>query len=848
MWLGLTAIAVIVALLVVPPFISVRRYKNRITEVVSASVGRPVRLSSVELRILPRPSFVITDLVVEEDPAYGSEPVLHANTVTASIRMLPLWWRARLEISRISVDEASLNIVRTAKGEWNLDSFFRSAAARAQGGSGNSKSMPFPYLEATDSRVNIKNGAEKLPYSLVNSDLSLWQESPGEWRVRLKGQPARTDVSLDLADTGIVRLEGRLRRAPELRHFPIHLDVDWRDAQLGQLSRLLLGDDEGWRGDLTGQLHLDGTVETAQVTTRLRTTGVHRAEFAPASPMDFDAACSFVYHYSDRSTESLLCDSPVGTGRVRLTGNMAAHKPDSQLTLELDRVPAQLGLDTLRTLRNGIDPSLQAAGAISGKLTYAPYDVPNVAAAPDPAGKPPAKTAKPHPPVSGPLAGSITVADLRITGDALTRPLLLPKVTVEPAPSEPPALVTTVAMVLGAPAPLNVTAKFARDSYQVGIRGAIGLSRLRELAHIAGSSYASDLEKLDGPPASIDLTANGPWLRSAAPRPPDSDAGSLPDLAPAPVLVSGASDRITGTITLHGVTWKPDFLANGVELSSAVGRFDDSGAHWDPIAFSYGPVRGTATLQLPVDCDSAPRCPPRFTVGFGSLDVAALQAAILGARKPGTLLSSLIARLKPGSTPEWPGMEGTLHADSLVLGPVTLTDADAALNIQGGGTDLRSLDAGLLGGRVHIEGNLVPGDKPDYKLKGHFDQLHAADVGRLLGMTWSGNPLSGSGEIELAGFTDSDLAASARGSLHFDWRHGAIAESEDVHPPALLTKFDRWTADAEIADRAISLKENEVQHGSRKTAVTGSAAFGAPPRITFGDAQNAQAASREEKH
>ena len=289
-WLALSALGLIVVLLIVPPLISVRRYQNRITQIISDSVGRPVRLSSVRLRILPQPSFVITDLVVEEDPAYGYEPLLHANTVTASIRLQPLWWRARLEISRISVDEASLNLVRNRAGRWNLDSFFRTATVRAQAGAAGNQGRPFPYLEAADSRVNIKDGTEKLPYSLVNADLSFWQESAGEWRVRLNGQPARTDVSLDLADTGIVRLEGRLRRAPELRRMPLHLDVDWREAQLGQLSRLILGDDEGWRGNLTGEVHVDGTADTALVKTRLRASGVHRAEFAPAAPIDFDAS------------------------------------------------------------------------------------------------------------------------------------------------------------------------------------------------------------------------------------------------------------------------------------------------------------------------------------------------------------------------------------------------------------------------------------------------------------------------------------------------------------------------------------------------------------------------------
>ena len=60
---------------------------------------------------------------------------------------------------------------------------------------------------ATNSRINFKNGAEKLPFSLVDTDVSFWQENPGEWRIRLRGQPARTDVSLDLADTGVVRAE-----------------------------------------------------------------------------------------------------------------------------------------------------------------------------------------------------------------------------------------------------------------------------------------------------------------------------------------------------------------------------------------------------------------------------------------------------------------------------------------------------------------------------------------------------------------------------------------------------------------------------------------------------------------
>ena len=53
--LVLAAVLIIAAVLVVPPLVSVSRYKSRITQLMSASLGRPVHLSSVDVRLLPRP-------------------------------------------------------------------------------------------------------------------------------------------------------------------------------------------------------------------------------------------------------------------------------------------------------------------------------------------------------------------------------------------------------------------------------------------------------------------------------------------------------------------------------------------------------------------------------------------------------------------------------------------------------------------------------------------------------------------------------------------------------------------------------------------------------------------------
>ncbi|HEY2823935.1 MAG TPA: hypothetical protein VGI83_00160, partial [Gemmatimonadales bacterium] len=296
-------------------------------------------------------------------------------------------------------------------------------------------------------------------------------------------------------------------------------------------------------------------------------------------------------------------------------------------------------------------------------------------------------------------------------------------------------------------------------------------------------------------------------------------------------------------MTLHAATWRPDFLASPVEIGSATLRFGENGGRWDPVAFSYGPVRGSATLELAAECQADEKCAPKFTLEFGSLDAAALQAAILGASKPGTLLSSVLARLRPASSPHWPELQGTVRANSFVLGPVTLTDAVAAVRIQADGAEIGSLDAALLGGRVHAQGSVTPGELPDYKLEGRLDQLNAGEVGQLVGMTWTGTAIDWGGELEVSGFTAQDLATSAKGSLHFDWRHGSIVESGEVETPPVLAKFDRWTAEAAIADGAITLTKSQVQRGPRKLGVEGSAAFGYPPRVTLGEPPDTRAAS-----
>ncbi|MGH9598637.1 MAG: hypothetical protein ACRD27_02135, partial [Terracidiphilus sp.] len=156
--------------------------------------------------------------------------------------------------------------------------------------------------------------------------------------------------------------------------------------------------------------------------------------------------------------------------------------------------------------------------------------------------------------------------------------------------------------------------------------------------------------------------------------------------------------------------------------------------------------------------------------------------------------------------------------------------------------------------------------QPVYALEAKFDGLSAPEMGKLLDMRWSGGPFGAEGKIQLAGLTAHDLAASAAGTLHFDWRRGAVvglraaakaardeakpgdkglvaAKAEPV-PPA-LTRFFSFTGNAEIRNGTVTLSHAEAREGARRRPVEGDVTLADPPRVTLAAPREMLATKRQ---
>ena len=307
-------IILVLALFLVRP--GAQRLRTRIVRSISLALGRQVDVGSVTLRLLPQPGFELENFVVHEDPAFGAEPVLQSSDVVALVRVSSLL-RGRLEISRLSLTEPSLNLVRNAEGRWNLENLLERAAKTPVAPTSKTRSEVrpgFPYIEADHGRINFKSGPEKKPYSLTEANFALWQDSENAWGVRLKAQPMRTDFNL--SDTGVARggrfLGARRESSPNTLQFA----VQWEGAQLGQVTKLTLGQDKGWRGAIGITASLTGTPEDLTVATDATVQDFHRYDIASDKALRLAAHCGGHYSSTDHVVSKIACRGPVGDGVV----------------------------------------------------------------------------------------------------------------------------------------------------------------------------------------------------------------------------------------------------------------------------------------------------------------------------------------------------------------------------------------------------------------------------------------------------------------------------------------------------------------------------------------------------
>ena len=757
--LVLAAVALLLALYLIRP--GAARLKTRIANSIGAALERQVEIGAVHVRLLPRPGFDIEGFVVHDEPSFSAEPVLRAQDVTASLRIASLL-RGRLAISRLSLTEPSLNLVRREDGRWNIESFLERTAMASPSSAGASSSRPtFPYIEADRGRVNFKFGAEKKPFALTDAKYAFWQDSNNNWGMRIRGQPVRTDFNI--TDTGLVSVNGNWSRAATVYQTPIQFSAVWEEAQLGQLSKALSGEDRGWRGTVNVSVNGVGTPSRLAVVAGLSVRDFRRYDISENTRVDVSSDCKGIVNAQERSVAQVLCQVPLGDRTAELTGEVTHLSGPRVYNLQLaaDQVPVASLLAVIRRAKKDLPPDLQATGTWGAKFTAHTND-------------------------SGETewVGAGRTKDFHLISEANNTDLSFDSIpfswmaTGGKRPDRgrrPPGVgvlaeATTghlsfgpFAVKLGRPSPIGLQGWIDRQGYSFSLRGDSEIGKLMEFARMSG--IPSRVVSAHGT-AKVDLQIAGPWRGFAGP-------------------------VATGIAELHQVNAVMGGVNAPVEISNAKITLTPTEAEVTSLAAVLAETLWKGSLEIPRGCAGTPGCEMTFDLHADALSTEALRDW-LSPRVPERAWYE-ISVADPSERPSvLAGIRasGTVAVDHFSIRNFEADRVTAKAELNRGLLHLSGLRADVLGGKHsgtwHADFTIKP---PAYSGTGALEGVSLGRVAELMHDPWISGTAKAQYELALSGASSSELANSAKGTVRFETRDGQLPHITLGNKQVLVQRF-----------------------------------------------------------
>jgi AsmA family/AsmA-like C-terminal region len=734
---------ILLALFLVRP--GANRLRARIVSSISLTLGRQVDVAEVHLRFFPKPGFDLENFVVHDDPAFSAEPMLWAQQVTASLRLISLL-RGRIEIARLELTEPSLNLVRNPEGHWNLENLIERAAKIPTAPTSKAKTEKrpgFPYIEADRGRINFKFGTEKKPYALIEADFALWQDAENSWGMRLKAQPLRTDFNL--SDTGLVRVSGSWQRAATLRETPVKFSLQWTRAQLGQATKLAYGHDKGWRGSVDVSTTLTGTPANLAVSAIASIQDFRRYDIPGGEPLRLAAQCGGRYSSLDHALSEIACSAPVGDGAVvvqgRIDGPFSSRGYD--LTLAAQNLPIKSLMTFVRYIKQGMPADLAATGRLNANVIMrrtlvSGSDVTSWEGNGDTSSFQVGSKLTSTDLMLGRVPFTVSTAAMSLRASSRLRIPSSPEIRVDIGPFN---------LVLGRSVPITVRGWASRSGYSVAVQGDAQVQRLLQVARTIG--IPAPQPAADGV-AKVDLQIAGSWTGFAAP-------------------------RAIGKAELHSLRAEVRGLSEPLEIASANLLFTPEQVSVQKLVVSIADTSWRGSLVLPRQCVVVASCPVSFDLHADEISTDRLNELVHPQARtqpwyrfissPATGVPYLLALHAVGK----------ITAGKLVVRKLISNRVSAHVEFDKGTMRLSDLRGDVFGGK-HVgawEADFTA-KPPLYSGSGRLERVALDQLAQSMNDNWVTGTATANYKFSVSGLTAAELFTSASSTLQIDAHDGLL--------------------------------------------------------------------------
>jgi hypothetical protein len=821
------------------------RVHNFLVAQLSRVFGRPVEVEHFGAQLLPSPTLAAAGITVGEDPAFGNEYFLRAESFRAGLRWTGLL-RGRFEFGTLAFARPSLILVRNAEGRWNLERWLppaKSSGADRAVFYGPTQATPSNHLqkiEFDEGRVNFKVEYDKQAFAFTDVSGSVEQVAPGRWELQLAATPWRSGVALQ--STGTVRVRGDLA-GTSTRLQPAQVQVHWEEASLADVFRLWSGQDYGVRGVFALDAKLESGIAAPDAapeapltpmprpggwtfSAQARATRIHRWDFAERTDNPRLTATVNGNFFSDtRAVEPGHFSMEAPQSNVRGYFSIGGFAdPGALVRVDSMGVQAADLLAWCRAFQNDVDEGISVQQFFTGGAILRGWPLQLESAGFSSAGG----TLK-MPGIDGPVQigalrggrerSSLAIEPVRISWSSATS-----------APAAPPKR-------KGADARSALIVALTHDFATGG--GALtldGHAAKTEQVLMAARAFGRPLNR--GWELTGEANAALQWNWSAGKR--GRWNGKL-GFSHAQLQVAGLNQPLLlDEAELDYKDGRPI-----VEITKAQGF----GASWS------GEIAQAQSVYRAADNDVEPKW--QFQLHADKIDAADLDRWIGPRARPGwlqRLMNSLLGGANANSAAAIPASEllrrvnaeGELRIDDLTVEKLKLGQVHAIGSLHDLQTEVREAEAQWAGGNVRGTGQARFAPKPGYDVSVEFDrvnlaQLPAAFAARLAGLA------SGTLHLAAAGVGRDVLLESLEGTAEVRVKN---VELRGWDVPASMADgtahagVSRWPAGSGLLrfrDRGVLLDDFHLENGKDLTLING--------RITFGqDADLSMETSAAGKH
>ncbi|MFC1882514.1 AsmA family protein [Thermodesulfobacteriota bacterium] len=205
---GGLAVIIIAALLIIPMFVDVQKYKPVIENKVAEATGRPFSVGDdLKLSLFPWAGVSFSNLQLGNPAGFAEKEFLNVKSFEVRVKLLPLISK-EIEIKRFVMDEPQIVLVKNknGRGNWEQPKQQKEAAAKKPAPGDSPAGMGgLPISALTVGNFSIKNGS------------ALWIDHTTNTRKEVK------DISLILKDVSLDR-PVQLKFSAELDKKPLTLE------------------------------------------------------------------------------------------------------------------------------------------------------------------------------------------------------------------------------------------------------------------------------------------------------------------------------------------------------------------------------------------------------------------------------------------------------------------------------------------------------------------------------------------------------------------------------------------------------------------------------------------------